>query len=81
MVLHRRAVPLNQTKLPSLHRVNLNSHRADLSKPRLPQTLNRSSCLKHHNPAHSLDTLDLRDSLSMVCQASRSSNPASRASQ
>jgi hypothetical protein len=81
MVLRRKAEPLNQTKLPSLHRVNLNSHRADLSKPRLLQTLNRSSCLKRHKLDRSLDILDPRDSPSMVCRASRFSNPASRASQ
>jgi hypothetical protein len=81
MVLHSKAVHLNQTKLPSLPRVNPNSHRVDLSKPRLLQTLSHSSCLKHHNLDRSLDILDLKDILNMACRASRFSNPASRASQ
>jgi hypothetical protein len=81
MARRRKAVPLNQTTLLNLLRLNPNSRRVDLTKLRLLQTPSHSSCPKHHNLARSLDILDLKDSLSMVCRVSQASNPASRASQ
>jgi hypothetical protein len=80
MVPRRKVAPRNRTKLPSLPRVNLNSHR-DPSKRRLLPTLSHSSYLKRHNPDRNRVTLDLKDSLNMVYRVSRARNPANRASQ